>query len=395
MRINIVTGFFLPVPPVMGGATEKIWYRLAEAFARAGHQVTFISRAWPGFAADETVNGVHHHRLRGADHTRWLPLNLWRDWRWGRRVGPALPAADVTLCNTVMLPLWLHRRYPHVGHVVPVMARMPKGQARYYRDVALVLSLSQAVTEALLRENPALANRIAPFPFPIDWLGQAGAARQRVRTPSPLTIGYVGRIHPEKGIELLLQAAVELTQRTDLPAWRVLVAGPMAVKAGGGGEDYVAGLTTRFGPRLGSRLTFLPPEFDPARLAARYAGIDVFCYPSIAETGETFGVAVAEAMASGCVPVVSQLPCFRELVLSGDTGFTFDHSAPDAPQRLAGQLVTLLRDTELRSTVGARAQLHVRQFDFDAVAKNLLEHLAALPVRPDRKSLAQASALRH
>ena len=36
MRITIVTGFFLPVPPVRGGSTEKIWHRLAREFAAAG-----------------------------------------------------------------------------------------------------------------------------------------------------------------------------------------------------------------------------------------------------------------------------------------------------------------------------------------------------------------------
>ena len=48
MKINIATGFFLPVPPAAGGATEKIWHRLAQVFAAAGHEVTFISRTWPG-----------------------------------------------------------------------------------------------------------------------------------------------------------------------------------------------------------------------------------------------------------------------------------------------------------------------------------------------------------
>ena len=49
MKITIVTGFLLPIPPVRGGAMEKTWFRLAREFVAAGHEVTFISRRWPGW----------------------------------------------------------------------------------------------------------------------------------------------------------------------------------------------------------------------------------------------------------------------------------------------------------------------------------------------------------
>ena len=39
MRITLVMGFFLPVPALQGGATEKIWLRLGEGLAAAGHEV--------------------------------------------------------------------------------------------------------------------------------------------------------------------------------------------------------------------------------------------------------------------------------------------------------------------------------------------------------------------
>ena len=32
MKITIVLGAFLPVPPVMGGAIEKSWFTLAQEF---------------------------------------------------------------------------------------------------------------------------------------------------------------------------------------------------------------------------------------------------------------------------------------------------------------------------------------------------------------------------
>ena len=115
MRITIITGFFLPVPAVQGGSTEKIWHRLALEFAATGHEVTFISRTWPGFPREESVAGVRHIRLRGADLSRLLPLNLLHDFAWGIRVARRLLTGDVVICNTITLPVWLRRLKPSAG----------------------------------------------------------------------------------------------------------------------------------------------------------------------------------------------------------------------------------------------------------------------------------------
>lgn len=384
MRITIVTGFFLPVPPVIGGSTEKIWHRLATEFSAAGHDVTMVSRQWRGFPDREQVGGVTHLRIRGADHRRSLLINLLLDFWWGVRVATKLPPADVTICNTVTLPVWLRRLKPAAGRVAVVMARMPKGHGRFYGGVDLLLSLSAAVTDKLRAENPRLAPRIVPFPYPIDWSLHAAAmapekqsvdAMTSSATSRVLTIGYVGRIHPEKGLRLLLAAAERLLAK-DLPAWQIEVIGPSATAQGGGGEMFLEALAADFGPALGHRLKFCDPVFDATKLATRYGAMDIFCYPSLAEKGETFGVAVAEAMAAGAAPVVSDLACFRELVRDGDTGLVFAHRAPGAEQRLADALARLLSDAPFRRQLAKNAQTHVRRYDFAESARTLLAQLA-------------------
>ena len=37
MKITIVLGAFLPVPPVIGGAIEKSWFALAQEFVSRNH----------------------------------------------------------------------------------------------------------------------------------------------------------------------------------------------------------------------------------------------------------------------------------------------------------------------------------------------------------------------
>lgn len=362
---------------------EKTWHRFAEEFVRAGHTVTFISRRWPGWADNETIAGVRHVRIPGADHTRYLWLNLLLDFIWGLRVTRALPVADIVITNTVALPVWLRRLKPSAGRVVAAIARMPKGQIRFYGGVDLLLSLSPALTARIIADRPTLAARIAPFPLPIDWSALAAAASQHKAhiTSRPLNIGYIGRLNPEKGIELLLSAAELLQARDDLPAWTLQLIGPVAIPSGGGGERWLDGLRLRLSPALAQRLEVLPPEFDPAKLALHYGALNIFCYPSLAEQGETFGVAVAEAMAAGAAPVVSGLACFHELVHDGDTGLLFAHTAPDAAQRLADTLARLLLDGALRRDLAIRAQAHARRYDFPASAATILTLLRPLAVQ--------------
>jgi len=382
MRITIVSGFFLPVPPVLGGSTEKIWHRLAREFAAAGHTVTLVSRRWPGWPDVETEPGgrLTHLRLRGCTHTRFLPLNLLLDLLWGLQAAWQLPEADIVVCNTVSLPVYLRWLKPSAGRVAVVLGRMPKGQNRAYAAVDSLLATSSAVVDKIHQENPSLAGRVFRFPNPIDWQLHRDASHQQRATP--LTIGYIGRIHPEKGLEQLLDAALMLAARSDLPPWRVELIGPVTVQTGGGGESYRDALRERYAPQLRERFNLLPPDYDASILAQRYGSLGIFCYPSLAAKGEGLSIAPMEAMAAGAVAVVSQLDCYRDLIRPGENGFQFDHLRPDAVVQLAGILARLLLDAPLRQRVAAQGQLDVRKHDYHETARLLLAEFARLTGQP-------------
>jgi len=376
MKISIVTGFFLPVPAVQGGAIEKIWLRLAQEFAAAGHEVNLFSRRWPGFPDSEQLGGVGLRRLPGFSHTRSLPRNLLLDLLWGLRVARRLPPADIVVCNTVTLPAYLSLIRPSAGRVVAFLGRMPKGHGHFYGRVDRLAATSEAVRTQLLAENPRLAARTRILRNPIDWqLHQASAAKA---PPSEArTIGYVGRMNPEKGLEILLEAAGVLHRRGGLPGWRLRVIGPQRVAEGGGGEAYVDSLRER-AARSGAPVTLEPPIYQAETLARAYGQMDVFCYPSLAEKGEGLSVAPIEAMAAGAVPVVSALECYRDAIRSGENGLVFDHRAPNAADLLADQLGLLLQQPAERARLAAAAAASARQFDYAAVAAEFLADFRVL-----------------
>lgn len=363
-------GFFLPMPPTAGGAVEKSWAGLARAFAARGHEVTVISRHWPGWADHEIIDGVRHLRLPGFDHRRRLWQNLWCDFIWSRRACRHLPPADIVVLNPVTLACRLGTRQQRTGLPVLMPGRMPKGQFRCYRRPARILVPSTPVREAVVRERPAFAPLVRTVGYPIDWTSLGAMAR---RDPRCVTIGFVGRLHREKGLPLLAAAFRELALRP-LPPWRGLVCGPADIGRGGSGDDFLRELKAA----TPAQVQFLEPVFTEADLHRVYQEIDLFAYPSLAAQGETFGVAVAEAMAAGAVPVVSDLACFRDFVEHGRTGWRFDAASPGAEQRLADLLAERVRDAAAGQTLAAAARAAVRRYDFAVYADDLLRDFAQL-----------------
>ncbi len=389
MKITLVNGFFLPVPPLSGGSTEKSWFHLGREFAARGHEVVSYSRRWRQLPNEETIDGVRHIRLPSYDHRPALWQNLLCDLFWSWRLYRQLPPADIVVCNAVLLPMWLGRRRPRAGRVVVMSGRMPKGQYRRYSSLARVFAPSSFVRDRVLAENPALAPVTKVTGYPIAW--SQLATPQPVpsflpprSSPDEVVLGFAGRIHEEKGLILLAQALGHLARQTDLPPWRVILCGPSDVERGGSGGAFRGRLVSEFAASgLANRVHLLDPQFNDRSLAAVYQHMDVFCYPSLAEQGETFGVAVAEAMAAGAVPVVSRLSCFQDFVRPGENGYDFDHRATNAVASLALVLERLVRDTATRRRLAEQARRDSERYDFPRFAEMLLADFATLgPPRP-------------
>src|SRR5580700_9586944 len=237
MRITIVQGAFLPVPPVCGGAVEKIWFALGKEFARRGHEVTHVSRHHGSFAREEFIDGVHHVRVAGFDTPSSQARLKWRDLMYSRKAVKALPEADILVTNTFWLPML--SRDPKRGKICVHVARFPKGQMRFYTTAARLHTVSRSVSEAICSQAPRLASRVKVIPNFVD--APAERSRDCKRNKEIL---YVGRIHPEKGIHLLIEA-FERVVAGGLRDWRLRIVGPWEVKHGGGGKQYFTSLRER------------------------------------------------------------------------------------------------------------------------------------------------------
>lgn len=374
MRITVVTGPFLSVPPAPCGAVERAWDDLSREFARAGHQVTIICRDHPDLPLETVRRGVCYRAIQPFNSTRWMPLNLLKDALYGLRVAMVLDRSDVIVTNSFFLPVILGWLRPSSGKINVHVARMPKGQIRYYlgAGVARFSALSTSVKEAIARECPAAESCVRVIPDPI---------RTEVFTPpqpprsfdGERVILYTGRVHPEKGLDLLIDAFRTLA--SEFPSVRLRLIGPWRFTDGGGGGGFRAQLLAS---SSGLPVEMLDPIYDRHKLAEALRAAHYYCYPSLAERGETFGVAPLEAMGTGLATVVSDLGCFRDFVSDGENGLIFNHRSADPARELAKQLRRLLVDENLARRLGDAAAATASTYTNERVASMYMEDFNAL-----------------
>jgi glycosyltransferase involved in cell wall biosynthesis len=372
MKITIVQGAFLPVPPLRGGAVEKIWFALGKEFVRRGHEVTHISRRFAGLPRTEVIEGVRHIRAGGFDTPRRLVILKLLDLFYSLRVRLLLPPADIVVTHTFWLPMLI--RSQRVGKLYVHVQRYPKWQMRFYSHAARLQTVSSHIQRAIIARVPKSVQIVKcipnPLPESIPELSPAGLIGREKR------LLFVGRVHPEKGIELLLRAIGRIPSSV-FEDWKLLVVGPWEESAGGGGERYIEalrGISSEFAERIG----WVGPIFDSVELSRFYQNASLFVYPSLAELGEASPVAPLEAMANGCPPLVSDLACFRDFITADTNGFVFDHRIGDPVETLARRLESLMGEPQRLAEVGEAASLKAREFSLERIATLYLDDFESL-----------------
>jgi glycosyltransferase involved in cell wall biosynthesis len=280
----------------------------------------------------------------------------------------------VTITNEFFLPLVLRRH--RAGKIYVQVGRYPKGQMFLYSRADRLQAVSQAVGDAIVRQTPWLASKVSVIGYALadDYFAADAVPLQREKT-----ILYVGRIAREKGIELLIGAFLALSRDTAGPlgGWKLRIIGPSETMQGGDGGDYLRRLRALAEP-LGERCEFAGPIFDQPTLIRAYRSSSVFVYPSLAEFGESFGMAPLEAMASGCAAIVSRLRCFDDFIEPGVTGLQFDHRGARPHENLAAELSRLTTQPELLGRIAIAGRETAALFRTGVIAGRMLADFRSL-----------------
>ncbi len=176
--------------------------------------------------------------------------------------------------------------------------------------------------------------------------------RQELGLGAAPVVGYLGVLHPLKGIEYLLEAFAEI--RRKMPVTTCLIVGPEK-EAG-----YAATLKS-FANRLGiaSAVNFLGYRADVSRVLN---SLSLLVVPSL---DEPFGFINVEAGAAGRPVVATRVGGIPEIVVEGETGFLVDARNSD---QIAARCLELLANPALQKQMGAAARERVkRRFSKEAI----------------------------
>jgi len=395
MRVLLVSWEY---PPVVVGGLGRHVHALARELAAAGHEVVVLSRQPTGSdaathpTADTTVGGVRV--LRAAEDP--MHLEFARDLvAWTLAMGHTLVRTALTRLGD-WRPDVVHAHDWLVAHPattladvlgVPLVATVhateagrhsgwlpgPLNRAVHSAEWALanradaVITCSRAMRTEVARLFDLDPAAIHVVHNGIDARGwrvrrdRAAAVRERYAPGPGPVLAFVGRLEYEKGVQDLLAALPWIRRRH--PGTRLLVAGT------GTQREFLAAEVARL--RVGRAVTFTGhlPDRD---LAALLVAADAVVLPS---RYEPFGIVALEAAAAGATLVASTAGGLGELVVEGETGWSFPPA--DVPALAAAVGRALSAPAEAR-THARRARARLRtEFAWAHIAARTVELYAA------------------
>jgi glycosyltransferase involved in cell wall biosynthesis len=416
LKIAII---FMPVneirPPVSlttyGSAGDLVMDEIARRLARSHEVIAYCARGEDQQKVEQ-CEGVEYRRMstsldrRFFSHYRKIVRLLDLVYRrnalqpifnsslWYRQfigevtADPALQGCDIVhIMNLSQFVPFMRARVPKARIVLHMhcqwLEEFDAAVIERRIDAAdLVLGVSNFIAAGVRRRFPSFAQRCSHVYNGADF---ALFARPVGLRPNPKQLLYVGRLAPEKGVHILLDAfKVVLAHHPDA---RLELIGqervfPLEALFPGCADPHLLDIEPYFRPGTYAELlrakisefpsgaiSFLNDGVRFSELPPHYHAATIFAFPSVCE--ESFGMPLVEAMASATPVVATRGGAFPEIVEHGRTGLLVGRS--DAPA-LAEAILQLLSNPDQRDAMACAALNRAStKFSWDRIAEDLVE----------------------
>lgn len=217
-----------------------------------------------------------------------------------------------------------------------------------------LLSVSTAA-QSFVKDSWGMESQVVPNVVDFNKYASAKPIGKFAGTPNIL---FLGRLVERKGCQTLLEAVRLLDQDTEVGRFRVLVCG----------SGHLSARLKKFVNANGLQdIVRFEGYIDEAEKPAYYASSAISVFPS--SGGESFGIVLLEAMASGQAAVLGGDNAGYSSVLSPKSELIFP--AKDA-QRLAEILKDMLQDEQKRLSLANWGAAYAKKFDTAVVGQELL-----------------------
>jgi glycosyltransferase involved in cell wall biosynthesis len=231
------------------------------------------------------------------------------------------------------------------------------------RAVATLFTCEEELRLANTSYRPTVGNRMVvryginpPTADPAQYEGRLTPLKETLRDKD--VILFLGRIHPKKGCDILIEAAARIAAQ--FPRAHLLIAGPDQT----GSVEQLQRLAASRG--IADKLTWIGPVYGDERWFL-YNLADVFILPSHMEN---FGLTVAESLSQGRPVLISDKVNIYSSILKAGAGFVAADTV-DGTVRLLEHWCSLPKPE--RELMGAHAkQLFEREFQAKHTADDVL-----------------------
>ena len=354
--------------------------KVCHALQQCGQDV----KLWvPEFKKAEWSELAEIYGLQEEFSLEWLPFNRYMkryDFSW-RSVQHALDwKADIIYTWALQSAVFAQRKNKPVVmefHDFPMGNFGPLFFKRYihYQENTLTLTTTQALADGLQEQygfafkdgslqiapNGTDPQRYASLPDPVE-------ARRKLGLPENVTVGFTGHFYRGRGVELLLDLAINLLNIQFL--WV------------GGKEEHIQPWRAELAERRIQNVTlagFIPNQHIPLYQAA----CDILVMPYGKQISGSSGGNIAKVinpmkmfdyMASGRAIVASEIPVFHE-ILSDRTAL---FCPPDDSQAWISTILSLVENKQERERLSQNAKREAQQYSWLVRAQKTLALIKSL-----------------
>lgn len=396
-----------------------IWnYEVARRLATECRTVVY-SRDLPGLTQTEVHERVEYRRVpirpdrvlvKLLRMTAWMrprrrPYLVSRFYyaHYARQVAEDLKRIGADVVHVPNFPQFLpilRAKNPNIRIVLHMHCNWlcefsPTMLTRRLMDADLITTCSEYVTRQVREVFPQYADRCHTMYNGVDGTAfRKNPQAPEAREPANALL-YVGRISPEKGVHVLLDAFERVLAKA--PDATLTLVGPdevqppdiyirfsrdpkvRALKRFYDGRNYGQRLQRELAATLPSKVRFVGAA-SHGELPAYYEKADVFLFPSVWQ--EPFGIAVIEAQAAGVPVVATRSGGVVESVQDDVNGLLVERD--DAGQ-MADAILLLMGDVRLRQRLSRSARTSVmKKFSWQSVRDDVLRAYRAIPPRDPR-----------
>lgn len=370
MRIALVAQEYPPETAKGGIGTQT--FLKAHGLASLGHEVHVISRSPNGHASESSAGGVQVTRIPGFD-ARMAVYTEVADWlTYSAQVAAQIAALNArTPIDVIDFPEWAAEGYVHLlnqteWNRIPSVVHLHGPLIMFAHAMGWPDLDSEFYHVGTMMEGACIRRANAVFSSSAcsaDWCARHyGLERATVPVlhtgvdtalfrPLPVlkaerpTIVFAGKLVPNKGVTVLVEAACRLVR--DFPGLRVHLLGRAQ-------PNMIAQLQQRARDAGASDLLEFAGFVDRTEVPQHFSRAHVFAMPSQYEPGP--GLVYLEAMACGLPVIACDGAGAAEVVREGENGMLVP---PQDPARLAAALGELLADQARCEAMGAAARDYV------------------------------------